>query len=325
MKKLLLLPCLCIVISFTSFAQITYLIDTAFTTDIGFGGAPASCIFTGGNDFGFQMYRPQGTWLADVFTVPAGSTWIFDTVIVYGYQKGSGTASTYLNCNFQIYSGTPGLGGIVIWGDTSTNVLISSGFTGIYRVDTIPADGGLTSVERPIMYLKLYLSPAPNLSAGTYWLSWSSAGSLSASGSPSKVLAGRINPTGQQARQLYEGTWNYTVDNGHDVGMDKIIKAKEGLESVLNVQYQTTSILNPNTPNPFSNTTDISYYLSGSGYTNLSVYNTLGELVKTLIDGDMNSGMHHVTFNAGDLPAGAYYYRLSTNTFTRSRQMTLIK
>lgn len=326
MKKLLTL-CFCIILSQYGFSQITYLVDTAFTTDIGFNGAPASCRAPHMQYFGWQMGRQQDSWVADAFTVPVGATWKFDTVIVYGYQFGSGTTSTLMNCNLQIYSGTPGLGGTVIWGDTSTNVLSSSGWTGIYRVDTVTADGGLMSTNRPIMYMKLFLSPAPSLSAGTYWLSWSAAGASSnIPDAPDKVLPGRVNPSGQKARQLFGGTWYYIVDSNKNIGMDKIIKASANVGvGVANLNKPTFASLDQNAPNPFTGSTEISFYMPEAGPAQLTVYNAIGQLVTTLVDGNVNSGNQHVVFNAGDLPNGIYYYKLSTTTVNISRQMVLMR
>ncbi len=326
MKKLLPVFCVCIMISSVTKAQVTYLADTAFTTDVGYDGAGASCRAPHTEYFGWQMGRAQGSWVADVFTVPPSATWAFDTVIVYGYQYGSGTTSTFLNCNLQIYQGTPGLGGTVVWGDTSTNVLNSTGFTGIYRVDTFAADGGLTSTNRPIMFLKLYLSPAPILTEGTYWLSWSSAGSsASIPDAPDKVLPGRINPSGQTARQLFGGTWYYIRDSSDNIGMDMIIKASAAVAGVSNVNQTAPAILDQNTPNPFSNTTEISFYMPQSGHARVTVYNTIGQLVTTVFDGEAAIGEHHVTLTAENLPAGLYYCRLLTSTATESKQMLLIK
>jgi hypothetical protein len=329
MKKSLLVLSICFFASFGAFSQKVYLADTAFTTDVGFGGAPASCIAPHTYYFGWQMGRAQNTWLADQFVVPADSTWIFDTVIVYGFQKGSSTTSPFMNCNLQIYSGTPGLGGNVIWGDTSTNVLTSTGFTGIYRVDTLITDGGLMRTQNPIMYLKLYLSPAPRLSGGTYWLSWSSATSLPGiPSSPDKVLPGRINPPGQVSRQLFGGVWYNTKDSGNAIGMNMIIKASAAamaLVKVPDVNSPLQSFLSENIPNPFTAFTDISFYMPQQGYAKLSVYNSIGQQVATLVDGDIASGSHKVVFNPGNLPAGLYYYQLRINSGTYSRQMICIK
>jgi hypothetical protein len=327
MKKLLLLSAICTVISFSTFGQVTYLIDTAFTTDIGYDGAPASCVFTGGTATGLIMDRSVGIWVGDAFTVPAGSTWTIDTVILYGIQRYSGTTSTFTSCNVQIYNEEPGVGGGVIWGDTTTNVLVSTGFTGIYRVDTNAA-GGLMNTVRPIMYLKLHLSPAPVLRGGTYWLSWSTLGTLSSAyttGCPPKVLPGRINPPGQMGLQYFDNEWHPVVNDGQPLGFNKILKSSGSATGIINVNSISPIVLYQNVPNPFNGSTGISFYLQQAGYVKLSVYNTIGQLVTTLFDGDTNMGEHHVTFNADDLSAGIYFYRLSTKSGSESKQMLLVK
>ncbi|HXS35190.1 MAG TPA: T9SS type A sorting domain-containing protein [Flavipsychrobacter sp.] len=327
MKQLISAFILCILISFHAPAQTVYLADTAFVTDIGYGGAPASCKTNGMVYNSVSMNRRQGIWVADVFTVPAGATWVFDTVIVYGYQYGSDIFSPFTGCNLQIYSGTPGSGGTVVWGDTTTNVLNNSDFTGIYKVDTFSSDGGLMSTQRPIMYLKLYLSPAPSLSAGTYWLSWSAtcATTSPSPATPYKVLPGRVNPPGQMSRIFADGSWEYIVDSGNNVGLNMMIIGRAGLAVAPIQNYNSENTLGQNAPNPFSNTTVISYSLAESGNVKLVVYNILGQIVATLADRNMSKGKHEVTFNASDLPGGAYYYKLSTAGGTISKQMILLK
>lgn len=325
MKKILLISCL-LFISFSAFSQIVYLADTAFTTDVGYNGAPASCRAIHERYVGWDMNRAQNQWLADMFTVPMDATWKFDTVIVYGIQFNSGLTSTFLDCNLQIYDGPPGLGGSVIWGDTVANVMVSTGFTGIYKVDTISNNGGLTSNTRPIMYLKLYLSPAPVLTSGSYWLSWSSAVSGSnVPYSPNKVLPDRTNPPGQVGRGLYNGNWSYLTDSGNTIGFNMIIKASAAAASIPEINSQAGVLLNQNVPNPFANNTNISFNIGHSSYTHLSIYNTMGQLVATPVDGYMEAGTHRVTFDADKLPAGVYYYQLQTDAGSDSKQMIVVK
>jgi hypothetical protein len=329
MRKLLLLSSLFTIISFSAFSQKVYLADTAFITDIGFGGAPVCCNAPHMLYNGWDNDRSKYQWVADVFTVPADSTWVFDTVIIYEIKYNTSPSYTFLNCNLQIYSGTPGLGGSVIWGDTSTNLISSTGFTGIYKVDTLTSNGGLMNVKRPIMFLKLYLSPAPRLTAGTYWLSWSAAGpGTNTTFVPQKVLPGRVNPPGQTARGLYGGTWQYLTDSGNAVGMDMIIKGSAAAVASVGVSTMNNNSvdrLSQNIPNPFTGTTTISFYLQQAGYVKMSVYNAIGQLVVCPIDGLADIGEHKVTFHADDLAPGIYYYQLVTQTYVESRQMLLIK
>lgn len=326
MKKFILGLMVCIA-ACNVYGQSVLLADTAFVTDIGYGGAEASCKSNGMIDNSVNMDRVKGTWVADVFKVPAATTWVVDTVILYGYQYGMRVPSTFTSCNLQIYNGTPGAGGTVVWGDTVTNLLKSTGFTGIYKVDTFAADSGLLSTKRAIMYLKLYLPSPPSLSAGTYWLSWSATctSTITSATCPYKVLPGRINPPGQMSRIYYGGAWQYVIDNGDTAGLNKILigNAYLGVNTVAGKNDKT--VLDQNAPNPFRHSTTISYSLAREGNVQLCVYNTLGQVVATLVDGRVGAGKHEVSFDAGGLPTGVYYYRLTTEDGVMSKEMMVVR
>ena len=66
----------------------------------------------------------------------------------------------------------------------------------------------------------------------------------------------------------------------------------------------------PSVPNPFSAETDLSFSLPRAGAVSLRVYNVAGQLVATLFEGEGEAGVRHVTFRAGNLPAGMYFTRL---------------
>ena len=314
-------------ISFGASAQVVYLADTAFTTDIGFDGAGASCLYNGGYWLGLNMTHDQAYSIGDYFTVPTGDTWVFDTVILYGYQIGGTLVSPFTGAYLQVYKdGPPGIGGVSTWGDTTTNILVGTGFTGIYRVDTDASSGGLTGTERAIMYLKLYLAAPPHLSAGTYWFQWSVSASGSGFGNcPPKVLPGRINPAGQDGRWDTAGAWSTIVDNGNSIGFNKIIKASASVAASVPSLNKPGVSLGQNVPNPFSNTTTISFYMPQAGYSKLAVYNVVGQEVSVLIDGNINAGRQQVTFKGDNFPAGMYYYRLNTDGGVESKQMLLVK
>lgn len=72
--------------------------------------------------------------------------------------------------------------------------------------------------------------------------------------------------------------------------------------------------LNNNYPNPFSNTTEISYTIPYQGKVKLQVYNLLGEIVDVLIDHNQNAGNYKFTFDGSKLNSGIYYYTLELST-----------
>jgi hypothetical protein len=57
----------------------------------------------------------------------------------------------------------------------------------------------------------------------------------------------------------------------------------------------------------------------------LSVFNTLGQQVATLLQGNLDAGFHSVEFGASDLSAGLYFYKLEAGAFTQTRKMMLLK
>jgi hypothetical protein len=77
-------------------------------------------------------------------------------------------------------------------------------------------------------------------------------------------------------------------------------------------------------PNPFAATTYLAYKLRKPAAVNLFVSDIYGRRVATLIDGEMQTpGRHNVEFNPGAnaLPAGIYYFHLSTNTISLIRKI----
>jgi len=84
--------------------------------------------------------------------------------------------------------------------------------------------------------------------------------------------------------------------------------------------------LGQNYPNPFNPTTQIAYSVPQAGNISLTVHNALGQVVATLADGRSPAGNHTVTFDAGGLPSGVYYYRLQgEGGVAMSRRLVLIK
>jgi hypothetical protein len=83
--------------------------------------------------------------------------------------------------------------------------------------------------------------------------------------------------------------------------------------------------LNQNYPNPFNPSTIINYQLAFDNYTTLKVYNIIGKEVATLVNGFINAGSHKVTFDASNLSAGVYIYKLQSGNNVEVRKLTLMK
>jgi len=84
-------------------------------------------------------------------------------------------------------------------------------------------------------------------------------------------------------------------------------------------------VLNQNYPNPFNPSTILSYTLKTDGQVKLTVFNLVGQSVQVLVDAYQPAGEYEITFDAQDLPAGIYLYKLQVGQYSSVKRMTLVK
>lgn len=84
-------------------------------------------------------------------------------------------------------------------------------------------------------------------------------------------------------------------------------------------------ILNQNYPNPFNPSTILSYTLKTDSEVKLTVYNLVGQSVEVLVDEFQTSGYYEYSFDATNLPAGIYLYKLQVGEYSSVKRMTLVK
>jgi flagellar hook assembly protein FlgD len=58
---------------------------------------------------------------------------------------------------------------------------------------------------------------------------------------------------------------------------------------------------------------------------NLSIYNTLGQKVATLVDERQQAGNHQVEWDASGFSSGVYYYRIEAGEFVDIKKMVLLR
>ncbi len=106
------------------------------------------------------------------------------------------------------------------------------------------------------------------------------------------------------------------LDNPTSVGESRNVIDQFGLEQ--------------NYPNPFNPSTTIRYTLQRPSHVELNIYNSLGQVIVTLVDTFKASGEYSVTWEGKDrlgkhLPSGTYYYTIRTGDYTSAKKMIYVK
>ena len=112
----------------------------------------------------------------------------------------------------------------------------------------------------------------------------------------------------------------YYIDNLYFYS-DQAINSNQDFDSDFPKQLR----LHQNYPNPFNPTTSIQFELPVAGNTSLKIYNSLGQLVQTLVDNQLSEGRYNYSFNASQLSSGVYFYRLQFGNQSITNKMILLK
>lgn len=128
---------------------------------------------------------------------------------------------------------------------------------------------------------------------------------------PSDPLVAYTGQNPSVAVDLSNFAW---YDSGTSVSVDQDVRLIPGSAEL----YQ-------NYPNPFNPVTVIRFALPDQAMVKLEVFNTLGQKVATLADGQRAAGLHEARFNSAGLSSGIYLYRLQAGSFVKTRKMLLIR
>jgi hypothetical protein len=199
----------------------------------GVGGADESILQSvslGMTTLGFGHQVLNDNRVADDFTVPAGDTWDITQITFFAYQTNSSTTSTMTAVNFEIWDGIPGASTLV-FGDMATNRLMSTSWSGIYRVSETSTG---TSTARPIMANVCSPMAPLQLTSGTYYIAWRTDGTLSSGPWAPPVTIDGMSTTGNGLQSLAGAAYNPALDGGTSTqqGFPFIIEGSTGPISV---------------------------------------------------------------------------------------------
>ncbi|MCC6396383.1 MAG: immunoglobulin domain-containing protein, partial [Bacteroidetes bacterium] len=87
----------------------------------------------------------------------------------------------------------------------------------------------------------------------------------------------------------------------------------------------TAFALDQNYPNPFNPSTVIRYAVPSRSHVLLTIHNTIGELVTTLVQGERETGYYEVRFDGKGLSSGVYFYRMQAGSFVQTKKLLLLQ
>ena len=122
-------------------------------------------------------------------------------------------------------------------------------------------------------------------------------------------------------------TWKHRVEpHVFEYGGDAYqFPTSIGAESIKNASFE----LYQNYPNPFNSMTSIGYQLSAVSNVDLSIYNTLGQKLSTLVSERQRAGNYKVEWDASEYASGVYIYTFRAegngHTFMQYRKLVLLK
>jgi hypothetical protein len=125
-----------------------------------------------------------------------------------------------------------------------------------------------------------------------------------------------------KAGTAYEDRLIVRTDGGaNTVQLKAVTSSTSGIGSI----DASGNALLGNRPDPFGSATDIRVHLAKAGYLTVDIYSATGEKVATAYSGAAASGETTVRWNADDVPAGAYYYRVTSGDWSATGSMVVRK
>lgn len=132
----------------------------------------------------------------------------------------------------------------------------------------------------------------------------------------------------------------FYITNPKDITIEKVILVDMNRNKIENIEveinYQSEPplpydyVLFQNYPNPFNPTTTVKFEVPQTSNVTVTVYNMLGQAVRTLFAGQVQRGIHSVQWDGMNdsgvkMSSGTYIYRMKAGEFVQSKKMILLK
>ena len=164
-----------------------------------------------------------------------------------------------------------------------------------------------------------------SLSAGPLWGTWwygFATGQMRSLVNNEGFLTHKSIPVDEEVWLTRDG-----VAKGEDGVVKRALAWINATNGVAEGEPQVPSqfVLHQNYPNPFNPSTTIRYGLPGRSHVTLAVFNTLGQQITVLQNGEIEAGYHEVKFDGSELSSGVYFYRIHADGFVQMRKLVLLR
>jgi len=209
-----------------------------------------------------------------------------------------------------------------------------------YECYTVPDDGNTTILIQSgnlyrVTIKSCWMSAYARL--GTYLIYGLNISDPTTNGSPAILTTAETTDI--------DWTFSYSLSGSYDANMT--ITSNSWGDQGLMIAVEVLSCSNPNPiiepnsqiesyellqnyPNPFNPTTTIEYSVQTLTGIKITIFNSSGQLINTLVDESKTPGEYSVVWNGKSkmgsfVPSGVYFYQIQTKDFISSKKMILLK
>ncbi|MCD6176397.1 MAG: T9SS type A sorting domain-containing protein, partial [Candidatus Cloacimonetes bacterium] len=148
------------------------------------------------------------------------------------------------------------------------------------------------------------------------------------------MIADDIMETSYLDPNVPNGTYTYHIRAIYSGGYQSALSADAVIEHIQTnadgITIPVVTELTGNYPNPFNPTTTISFSIKEAGFVSIDIYNMKGQLVKTLVNEQLDAAYYNITWNGKDnsnktISSGVYFYKMRSSNYTATKKMILMK
>ena len=141
-----------------------------------------------------------------------------------------------------------------------------------------------------------------------------------------REVSGGLSITGNASISDMDISGNYIyLTSSTGIWRRTFSEITSGIEHLESINTVKGLIINQNYPNPFNPTTTIEYTILKPGLVTISMYNTIGEKIKSYSKGMQKKGSYIVNMDFKNYPSGIYIIEITSGQYSERKSINLLK